>query len=595
VLRVRGSLTDHFLSLGFRVLFPRMRPLAFVLIATTIIDQFLATDLSIAHASADAPIQPNERLKAHARFGPQAPSESKGVQSMNLHLGGVVVPDEDDDYPDDGLNQSFGVEEDDESEEDEGHNWEQGLNLAFDRDEEDDEVEIDEDDSDQSSSDSKSTKSGNSSSDEEEKDDPESDRSEREIMLRPLRVDDADFGSVEPAWFKFHHEHSLNEDSDEGEDQDEGEDEDDEEEEDPIRSVLVANRLFNFEKEAGMRTFDHDGKKLRLDGIAGEGANGVVFKATDTLTGRTFAVKFASGDDEVGSDDIADEHRILRSLEDVGGVVKVFGDLGEMTDGDEEVVNFIVLEFLNQPFEDFSRRFDRKSLEERMKFVAGFAYYAILTLRKLHVEHEIAHCDIHGQAFMDTTEGTYRLIDFGKARSALVDPSEEPRGALSELGEWTTNENIYLLSLFELENQVCRPRDDLFRLASVLIRKWPGPYPAGERTFLMNLGALPKSKVEDYESAERITAHKKWKKDLSLRTVFGDEVESGEGTKFPRGAASGTSFIETFYGKTLQLGNNVPIPYEDILALFVARPGVEGDIGLLTPDEARAIEAVYAA
>jgi hypothetical protein len=468
--------------------------------------------------------------------------------------------DEDSGAHDDGLNNSFQVDSDDDEEEEKAVVWDSDLEPA-------DQVPESNRLSDYWSSDEDEWFTGG------KKEYPELD-----IVFEDTDKDIATGNAQEDGAI------SQNADvSDESE-----EDEEEEEDDDPIHSALSSNGLWSFEAEKGYQTLKHGDLSLRLESVAGEGGNGIVFRAKDRSTGRTFAVKFVDASDtQGGADNIESEYALLSQLQREGGIVRIFGPLGQLEGEGRNVhaVKFMVMEVLRKPYELFMKAFVDKPLVARVKFVASFAYYAVLTLRKLHTVHQIAHCDIHASAFMDTLTGSYRMIDFGKARPVV--PSTD-RESVDERGYWTKSDNLLLLSLFELNNKVCRPRDDLIRLGEVLFTAWPGPYPQGY--------AKLESETGGSTSPATIARIKDWKKNLSFKTAFGASfVELNEGSVFPLGASTGTSFVDSFYQQASNLGDDVQvIPYEDLLGSFVATSHEEEAMGLLSPEEALFIENTYA-
>jgi hypothetical protein len=393
----------------------------------------------------------------------------------------------------------------------------------------------------------------------------------------------------ELAWFEMENEETFGSFPDHGAHVDDYEDE--EEAEGDIEMILEANGLWDSHTDLPQGSIFHDGKHLLLTDYIDEGGNGIILSAKDK-DGKEYAMKFAKATDEVGADSIEKEFEILTQLQSEGGIVRVYGSLGELSDHLGNSLRYMVLEKLGETYasiiEDSSgpRRY---TPEARIKFVAGFAYYAILTLQKIHERHGVGHCDIHGASFMSASDGSFRLIDFGKARP--VDQFGE-RGAINQDGEWVAVDIVSLLSPNELNNEVCLPRDDLIRLGAMLMSQWPSNLcKIGERKFHKSVDAIR----GDSETVppELLEKWINWKNGLSFMNIFDLKCDTEEDVNFPPGTYRGESFLEIFYKRVLSLGPADDVPYEHLLSLFVEEEGLR-KIGLLSPMEAKAIQQKYA-
>ena len=356
------------------------------------------------------------------------------------------------------------------------------------------------------------------------------------------------------------------------------------EEVDPI-SILCANGLWDFKRERPTGTLSHDGMALRLTRFIDEGGNGVVIGA-QAPGGREYALKFVVQTDEIGSDSIEEEYAVLSQLQSEGGIERLYGSLGELSDEySGNALRFMTLEALRHTYRTMTEHRLSQSLAARLSFVAGFAYYAILTLQKVHEVHGFSHCDIHASAFMSAKDGSYRLIDFGKARSALV-RDDEVRGSINQEGDWISVDKVSLLSPNELQGSVCRPRDDLIRLGALLISTWPtSVYKVGEREFESNMHDAERG--SQTTSREMLEKWIDWKRNMSFKSLFGEKRLMESLDSFPRGSNEGASFLEVFYEATLSLGPGDEIPYDRFLSLFVS---VDGG---LSPADALVIREKY--
>ena len=363
------------------------------------------------------------------------------------------------------------------------------------------------------------------------------------------------------------------------------------EEEDAFMTVLDDNGLWNVRKNQPMGILEHSGMRLRLGKTMDEGGSAVILSATDESTNKKYVVKLGELTHGNGDDNIEAEYHITSDLKSEGGIIRVYGDLGTLVDRRQKMFNFMVLEKLDADYGSIIEGYLRKPLASRIKFVSSFAYYAILTLRKLHENNNIAHCDIHSKAFMQkSSDNLYRLIDFGKARR-IENHHDEERGCLDSRGNWICTDNVDLLSPFELLDKVCQPRDDLIRLASILIRSWPSNSIAlGARAFYSDYEGRRGSTKGSNVSKTKVEKMYNWKRDYSLLKHFGTSISQSPGD-FPPGAETGTSFIDEFYRVAQSLEAVDEIHYDDLLDLFITKSGA--DDHRLTTREASAIARAY--
>lgn len=425
---------------------------------------------------------------------------------------------------------------------------------------------------------------------------------------------------------------SVNDDEDsaevdDGEDEEDEEDDEDIEEDEGVSGVLTKLGYFNPIEMRGKGTLFHDGESYVLRTMLGEGGNGIVLQGKAGT--KTAAIKFVLDDGEAGSDDLETEFSVLKQLQDIPGVVKVFGTLGTLSlphaadDGDnkertdvedeeeeEEVVQFMVLEGLAKSLPDHSSEMTTKPSAARETFMRSFAYAALVTLEQVHAR-EIAHCDIHRDAFMTTAGKFWKVIDFGKATTDAAVGGD--RHAVKE-GIWKTEENLWFLSLNELGDQLCTPRDDLVRLGEVLFRAWPASlteqdYSAtktriekDEKTKLKNIQCFKKTlSFDSYYPGDPVKRAKEFPPvNVELGKVFSTAVVAAIADRkkaaakecLPATDATAekeekVNFIQAFYERVAVIGpEETDLPYAELKALLI-------DGETLTADEAAGIAGEY--
>ena len=311
---------------------------------------------------------------------------------------------------------------------------------------------------------------------------------------------------------------------------------------DPIAQALTQAGLWRNNGPTSKKI--QNGKyTLTLVSYIEAGGNGLLFKARNS-DGDLFAVKLVVRSAELGADDLALEHAALTALGNVAGVVRVWGPLGTLSNQRTgHTIEFMVMDLLDKSFGERSGMMGSHSLDARSKFVAKFAYYAVLTLKKLH-DRGYAHCDIHQGAFMTLVgdNSSFRLIDLGKVKK-YRNSSRMQRRVIDSQGKWIGTENLKLLSLFELKGYPCRPRDDLIRLGETLVMEWPSS--------LSQRGA--RHHLETLTDKGDINALIEWKKGLSLESVRSEDTR---GDQFPQKLRHGVNFVDAFYQTALRSGGS---------------------------------------
>jgi serine/threonine protein kinase len=138
----------------------------------------------------------------------------------------------------------------------------------------------------------------------------------------------------------------------------------------------------------------------------------------------------------------------------------------------EKTLRCMVMEQLVESLEDRIERNLRNPREEREEDLNLFARQFLSALRQLH-EQGVVHGDIHIGAFMFTSSGELKLVDFGKARRVSADAAAEIRYSINQTDlSWNATDSPLLLSEHELEGRMPVWRDDLLRFAEVLFKVW---------------------------------------------------------------------------------------------------------------------------
>jgi serine/threonine-protein kinase len=157
--------------------------------------------------------------------------------------------------------------------------------------------------------------------------------------------------------------------------------------------------------------------RYRLDERVATGGMGDVWRATDTLLGRTVAVKVLLPSLVADPGFIARfraEARMMAALHSPG-VVQVY-DVGEDTLAGGARADYLVMEYVaGQPLSQRLTAAGRLGVTETMSVVAQAA-------RALHAAHRagIVHRDVKPSNLLIQPDGTVVLVDFGVARSTAV-------------------------------------------------------------------------------------------------------------------------------------------------------------------------------
>ncbi|TFW20084.1 serine/threonine-protein kinase [Duganella callida] len=150
--------------------------------------------------------------------------------------------------------------------------------------------------------------------------------------------------------------------------------------------------------------------KYRLDGMLGQGAMGVVYRATDPLIGRTVALKTVRRD--LGDDAPAREivERFRKEAQAAGrlmhpNIVTVYEY------GEEEHLAYIAMEYIDGTPLSALLREQPASLAQVLEW-----YGDLLTALAYSHAHGVVHRDIKPANLLVTREGRIKISDFGIAR-----------------------------------------------------------------------------------------------------------------------------------------------------------------------------------
>lgn len=207
-------------------------------------------------------------------------------------------------------------------------------------------------------------------------------------------------------------------------------------------------------------------KHYEITSELGQGGMGVVYKATDTVLGRTVALKFlpaSTSNDEKARERFAHEARAVSALDHPN--VAVVHEIGESEDGDM----FIVMAF-----------YEGRTLEDIIKEgpvpLDDILRYALDMARGLAAAHDqgIIHRDIKPGNVMVTDAGFLKILDFGLAKVQDVTMT---------VGEVSIGTLAYM-SPEQAQGAPVDVRTDLWALGVVLYellagkRPFDGPYDA---------------------------------------------------------------------------------------------------------------------
>ncbi|PIQ62464.1 MAG: hypothetical protein COV99_05770 [Bacteroidetes bacterium CG12_big_fil_rev_8_21_14_0_65_60_17] len=207
-------------------------------------------------------------------------------------------------------------------------------------------------------------------------------------------------------------------------------------------------------------------KHYEITAELGQGGMGVVYKATDTVLGRTVALKFlpaSTSSDEKARERFAHEARAVSALDHPN--VAVVHEIGESGDGDM----FIVMAY-----------YEGRTLEDIIKEgpvpLEDVLGYALDMARGLAAAHDqgIIHRDIKPGNVMVTDSGFLKILDFGLAKVQDVTMT---------VGEASIGTLAYM-SPEQAQGAPVDVRTDLWALGVVLYellagkRPFDGPYDA---------------------------------------------------------------------------------------------------------------------
>ena len=222
------------------------------------------------------------------------------------------------------------------------------------------------------------------------------------------------------------------------------------------------------------RTFSH----YRLIEKIGEGGMGVVWKAEDTLLGRTVAVKLLPADlsrDERRRKMFLDEARLASSVSEAH-IVQVF-DFGR--EGD---LDFIVMEYIEG--KPLSKVLKARTLTPER--VAEIGHQVARALSRAH-KKGLLHRDLKPSNILITPEGDAKVVDFGLA--ALFTPQETSFAAGSMMTEAETLTatshpeergiagTLPYMSPEQVKGEELDARSDIFSLGVVLYEMTTGHRP----------------------------------------------------------------------------------------------------------------------
>ena len=213
----------------------------------------------------------------------------------------------------------------------------------------------------------------------------------------------------------------------------------------------------------------------RLIEKIGEGGMGVVWKAEDTVLGRTVAIKVLPSDharDEKRRKMFFDEARLASSLSEAHIVqVYEFGREGDL--------DFIVMEYVEgKPL--------NKVLHGRpipLEKVVEIGYQVAFALSKAH-RKGLLHRDLKPANILITTDGDAKVVDFGLA--TLFTPQETTIGTdgptqsitkVSDEKKKRVAGTIPYMSPEQVRGEKLDPRSDIFSLGTVLYEVTTGKLP----------------------------------------------------------------------------------------------------------------------
>ena len=274
------------------------------------------------------------------------------------------------------------------------------------------------------------------------------------------------------------------------------------------------------------------GGRYRLEERIGAGGMGEVWRATDTVLGRTVAVKvvLAALVDEPGfSERFLIEARAMASLRHPG-VVAIHDYRSDAQ------VTYLVMEYVDgEPLSQVLRRLGRLDWQSTMNLVAQAAD----ALAAAH-ERGIVHRDVKPANLLVRRDGTVVLTDFGIARS--------PGGAALTSAGAIMGTPSYLAPE-QVLGEPATPRSDIYALGVVAYECLAGRRPFdGENPFAVAMQRLhqppPPLGVDTPEPVRRVVGHalatdprQRWGSATELATAARTALAGRASAPAPRGAA----------------------------------------------------------
>ncbi len=196
----------------------------------------------------------------------------------------------------------------------------------------------------------------------------------------------------------------------------------------------------------------------------GQGGLGEVFLAEDTILNRHVALKFLTMDGPQARKQILDEARAAASI-DHPYACKVFEA------GDWEGKSFIAMEFLQGDTLSERLRAGRIPLSEVLKIATEISE----ALADAH-EKRLVHCDLKPANVMIVKNGHVKLMDFGLARSAPRNTTDDPTEVLTMAQREVAGTPAYMPPE-QIRGQNLDPRTDVFAFGIVLFEMLAGVNP----------------------------------------------------------------------------------------------------------------------
>jgi tRNA A-37 threonylcarbamoyl transferase component Bud32 len=245
----------------------------------------------------------------------------------------------------------------------------------------------------------------------------------------------------------------------------------------PHHAAIVADI---FEPEPSERT-DHDivADRYRIEEVIGQGAFGIVYRATDLDLARTVALKLRRDTDNAAvkrSREWIEEARMAAKLEHPG-IVSVF-DAGTLDDG----TSYLVFQYI-------AGRTLRAYADEELPVDWTQLFAAIADALAYAHRQRCVHRDLKPENILIDTEGTPKIVDFGLAiheddrpgrrgevaGSPIYMAPEQVRGEADRLDGrcdiWAMGVMLYECLVGELPFR----SDDADRLAEEILNRIPKP------------------------------------------------------------------------------------------------------------------------